>query len=86
VGTTKRTRMTVETHRVVVVSQGRRAPAWCEHCSLQVDMVRVDEAAAMASVSSRTIYLWVETGNVHFTETPEGFLLICSESLAGASR
>lgn len=44
-------------------------------------MVKVDEAAILAHVSSRSIYRWVETERVHFAETPEGLLLICLNSL-----
>jgi len=40
-----------------------------------------EEAAMMAGVSWRTISQWVEEGRVHFTETPEGLLLICINSV-----
>jgi predicted site-specific integrase-resolvase len=45
-------------------------------------MVTTDEAAILARVSARTIFRWVEAGRVHYTETPEGLLLICPDSLA----
>ena len=40
-----------------------------------------EEAPALASVSTRTMYRWVESGRVHFLETPEGRLLVCRNSL-----
>jgi hypothetical protein len=46
-------------------------------------MVKVDEAATIARVSSRTMYRWVESDKVHFAETPEGLLVICLNLLAG---
>jgi len=32
-------------------------------------------------VASRTIYRRVEAGELHFTETPEGALIICPDSM-----
>ena len=78
-----RTEITIETERVLIIKQRKgRVLAWCPICARQVPMVKVDEAAALCRVSSRTIYRWVETDKVHFVETPQGGLLICLSSLA----
>jgi hypothetical protein len=44
-------------------------------------MLTVDQAAAFSKKSSRLIYRMAESGYIHFAETPEGFLLICLQSL-----
>ena len=44
-------------------------------------MLSADEAAMFAEVSSRTIYSQVETGRVHYNETPQGLLRICANSI-----
>ena len=44
-------------------------------------MLSTDHAAIAAHVSSRTIFRWVESGMVHSSETPDGLLLICPNSL-----
>jgi predicted site-specific integrase-resolvase len=44
-------------------------------------MVTPDEAAQLCQVSTRTIYRRIETGRFHFTETENGFSLICLQSL-----
>ena len=77
----RRTEITIETERVVVVRRRLTVGAWCRSCDRQVAMVTVDEAARMAGVSSRTIYRWVEADQLHFNETAEGQLLICTDSL-----
>jgi len=41
-----------------------------------------EQAAVMIGVSSRTIYQCVESGQIHFADTPEGLLLICLKSLS----
>ena len=78
----KRMKVTLETNRLLVIA--RRGPArraWCADCGAQVQMLWPEEAAALAGVSSRTVYALVEAGQLHFTETADGWLLICPNSL-----
>ncbi len=44
-------------------------------------MLTPDQAATIASVSSRMIYRRVEAGEMHYLETPEGHLLVCANSI-----
>lgn len=82
----KRTEITVQTDRIVVVTKQRPASrAWCKPCRREVLMLAVDEAASLAGVSSRTMYQWVEEQRVHFLETRDGLLLICSDSIPASN-
>ena len=82
----KRTEITIETDRVVVIRRrGQQPSLWCDSCGQAVVMVTVDEAAMLARVSSRTMYSWVEADWLHFTETPDGLLLVCLSSLSSAA-
>jgi hypothetical protein len=89
VSTKKRTTITIETERVLIISRrvGRHSPprAWCAECDALVKLVSPEAAAALASVSPRTIYRWVETDRLHFTETAENTLLICLNSIPAAT-
>jgi hypothetical protein len=81
----KETRITIETERILVVS--RRPGAilrWCEECGEEVRFVRPEEAAAVASVSTRAIYRRVEERRIHFAETEDGLLFVCLASLQKA--
>ena len=83
--TRKRTEITIETDRIFVLSRRKVfVVAWCHECGQRTTMITVDEAAAIAGVSSRTIYRWVESERLHFAETSEGCLLICRESIPPA--
>lgn len=83
---TKRTEITIETDRLLVVGTRRvSVMSWCPGCGHRTNMVTVDEAAGLGRVSSRTIYQWVESERLHFAETAEGRLLICSESITAAA-
>jgi hypothetical protein len=58
--------------------------AWCRKCGAPTLMIKPDQAATLARVSTRTIYRWVETDQLHFIEPLSGRLLICQNSLAAA--
>lgn len=79
----KRTLITVETDRIILVGARKTSPLiWCTDCARRVPFVTVDEAAKITRTSSRTIFQWVEADRLHFTETPDGRLLICPNSLS----
>ena len=79
----KTTIITSETQEVFVirrpVSQMRRT--WCAGCSAEVEVLEPEEAAAIAGVSTRTIYAWLEAGQIDHTETREGKVLVCPKCL-----
>ena len=78
----KRTEITIETHDVWVIRKPRQTTlGFCFECGAEAGMLQPDEAAMLARASLRTIYRWVEEGRVHFTETPDGRLSICLNSL-----
>ena len=79
----KRKETRIETHQILIIRKPENlVRAWCAGCLTQQSiMVTPDEAAPIAGVNPRTIYRWVEDGTVHFTETREGSLLVCLDSL-----
>lgn len=78
----KITEITIETEQVVVIRQQPDvAEMWCGGCSNFVRMVTPELAALLTRISARTIYRQTENGELHFTETSEGLLLICLDSL-----
>jgi excisionase family DNA binding protein len=58
--------------------------AWCGICQAEVKMLTVDEAASTARTNPMTIYRQAEDGELHYTETGQAVLLICSVSLQDA--
>lgn len=83
----RRTEITIETSRRVVVRQFQAAVrVWCGDCTAEVMMVSANEAAALAGVSSRTIYRWIEDGEIHFVEDSGGLIRVCANSIGNANR
>lgn len=81
----RRTRVTIQTERLLMMSSSRSLYSLCEACGDEVRMVTVDQAAALTRVYSREIYREVEAGKLHFTEATQGSLLICLNSLNGSN-
>ena len=80
----KRTEITIETERSVVVRrrQGARPSLWCNRCARTLPMLTIDVAARVASTTPLVIFRLAEAGRLHSAVTPEGRLFICSNSLA----
>jgi hypothetical protein len=78
----KRTEITVETERILIIRRRYRAvEAWCEECHEAAVMIRPDQAAALSGRSLRAIFNDIELAALHFLEQPDGLLLICLNSL-----
>jgi hypothetical protein len=78
----KRTEITIETERLLVVSNcSKGASLWCNCCADTVPMLTVSEAARIESTTAVVISTLAEAGLLHFAVTAEGRLFICSNSL-----
>lgn len=77
---TKTTEITVETDELFVIKRRPSARGRCETCGLLVQMVTLAEAASIARVSELTENQ-IKARFLHATETPDGQVLICLNSL-----
>ena len=78
----KTTIITFESHeRTTIRRDVRQRVAWCERCGVEVQMVTPGEAAAVAKTDARAIFRGVEAGEIHFLETRDSGLMICTNSL-----
>ena len=79
---TKTTEITVETDELFVIKRrDRSSHGWCEACGARVQMVTLAEAASIARVSELVICGQINARFLHSTETPDGRVLICLNSL-----
>lgn len=77
----KRTQITIETSRVLIVRRMRSSRTWCPESAREVDMVGIDEATALTGMTQPAFRECVETGKWHFSESSDGAPLICLDSL-----
>ena len=78
---TKRSKVTIEKERLLVISNPRLLEGYCQSCRAQVTMFGLKQAALLVAASQLEIFRRLENGSLHFVETPDGSLLICLTSL-----
>ncbi len=72
-----------ETHEYSILTRPRLTEKkFCDCCGADVRWLFPEEAMFLAEVSLRRIFRLVEAREIHFLENPQGFLLVCAESLA----
>jgi hypothetical protein len=79
----KRTAITIETKRRLVIRSGDRQKikrAWCRACHADRPLLTVEYAASLSDLSVRQLFRQVESGRLHCSEPPDGPLL-CLKSL-----
>ena len=54
---------------------------WCKHCGKNLPMVTPETAARLSGATVRALYRRIEAGNLHFVETTDGLLFVCTDSL-----
>src|SRR5262247_1988257 len=57
-------------------------PTECLICGEEVKMIAAEKAATVCQCSRRKIYRWIEEGELHFFEMPDGEVLVCGRSLS----
>lgn len=77
----RRTKITVETERLLIVNRHSNRFHWCEACAAPVEHVTPQIAATLIGSTCRRIYRWIETNHFHFIESLDGCVLICLNSL-----
>jgi len=84
IGMKKRTaKIAVETERLLVIRRSQSSfEGWCSHCQADVKLIGLEEAAAIAGAGQREIFRWAEAGEIHFTETEDGKVMFCLNSIS----
>ena len=77
----KRTSITIETTRLLIVSTGEERLNWCQECASEVNMLTLDEAVTVARASAIEIFRKIEDREIHSVKTPGSTLFICPNSL-----
>ena len=77
----KRTEITMETDRVLIIRRRSVIRGWCPECACEADMLSLEEAAAIVGTSPMTLRHHPHSRDWHFCEGLEGTTLICLESL-----
>ena len=77
----KRTEITVETDRILIIRRRRVIRGWCRECAMEVDLVTLKDAGAIAKMSLSALQDSPQARTLHICEGPGGTPLVCLESL-----
>jgi hypothetical protein len=77
----RRTEITIEIDRVMVISRRNTQRHWCESCGAEVDMISESEATVVAGATAQAIRRLVQSGAIHSRSAVHGGRLICLDSL-----
>ena len=71
-----------ETRELKILTRPRlKEKKFCESCQAEVRWLFPEEAMALAETTLRGIFRLVESHDIHFAESEEGFLIVCAESM-----
>ena len=76
----QKTRITIATHRLVVIRRKRIVRFWCPECGGESDFVPVDDLnKLLADEADRSQYL---NPQLHFVTAQDGTVVVCIRSLS----
>jgi hypothetical protein len=77
----RRTEITIEIDRVMVISQSSSQESWCNICGSNVSMGTVTQAAEMIHSTEEVVFKLTEAGMIHVATPTEAEMLVCLDSL-----
>lgn len=78
---TKQTKITIETESLLILQGRNSSRAWCPRCAAEVEMIALENTGVISNLDRRAIEEWLNSGELHRTQTPDGSELICLNSL-----
>ena len=78
---TKRTQIRIETDQVLIIRRRKSIRVWCQECACEVDMVRLEEAAALTGMAQHTLRNCIANEEWHVFQSPGESPVICLDSL-----
>ncbi len=85
-GKIRRTFVNIEIDQVLLAKVSGLMQFRCDECGATVTMLTPEQAGIVTGLNARAIYRLIETGELHFTETPAGSLFVCCNSLPSYCR
>lgn len=77
----RKTTITIETDRLLVIRKRRKFREWCKVCGEHAEFATLGEACALTFNSVDTIYQLLIREKLHSVKAPDGLRLICLQSV-----
>jgi hypothetical protein len=76
----KRTEITIETDRIMIIRRRNSKRLWCAECGGEADMASLEQAGIVTGLAGKPLRDYAQARGWHISGQ-EGSLLICLESL-----
>ncbi len=77
----KQTTITIETKSLLILRSRSSTAAYCVVCESEVEMIALEDTGAISNLDRAALEQWLNSGELHRTEAPDGSSLICLNSL-----
>jgi hypothetical protein len=67
---------------VLTFQCGRLGRIWCEQCGDETEIVTLESLGNLAREGPEKIQEWLDQGDLHWSQSPQGSVRICERSLA----
>jgi hypothetical protein len=77
----KHTTITIETESLLILRGRNSRRAWCPRCAADGEVIALEEVGIISNLDRSAFEEWVNSGELHRSETTDGSTLICLNSL-----
>jgi hypothetical protein len=77
----KHTTITIETESLLILRGRNPRRAWCPRCAAEGEVIALEEVGIISNLDRSAFEEWVNSGELHRSETADGSTLICLNSL-----
>jgi hypothetical protein len=77
----KQIRITIDTESLVILRGRSSRRVWCHQCAAESEVIALEEVGIISNLDRSALEEWVNAGELHRSESPDGSTLICLNSL-----
>lgn len=77
----KHTKITIETDSLLIVRGRTALRAWCQQCGTETEQIPLEDVGVISNLPVREVEEWIESQDLHRSQTRDGETLICLKSL-----
>lgn len=77
----KQTKITIETDSLLILRGRNSLRAWCPRCAADAEMIELENTGVVSNLDRAAVERWLNSGDLHRTQAPDGSELICLNSL-----
>lgn len=80
------TKITIESDSLLMMRGRTSRRAWCTQCAEDAEMIALESTRVDSNLTPQEMAEWLNSGDLHRSQTPEGEHLICLNSLLARMR